>query len=264
MIVGDRNALSLILSPCIEWLFADGGRPFPERVRAAAAAGFAQVEFWTTTDKDLDQVEKALHETGITVTGFVSEPAGRLVDPAIHAAFLEGVKRSVQVAARLSARNLIVVSGNARPEADRTQQLDAIAEALRRAASIASKAGVVLLLEPLNTLVDHRGYFLDSTADALQVIRSVDQPAVRLLYDMYHSVVMGEDPEHVLVGSGGLVGHVHIADAPGRHEPGTGKIDWTRQLAALRTAGYGGPIGLEYIPSRDTRSSLELIRELAL
>jgi hydroxypyruvate isomerase len=68
----------------------------------------------------------------------------------------------------------------------------------------------------------------------------------------------------VLVGSGGLVGHVHIADAPGRHEPGTGKIDWARQLAALRTAGYDGPIGLEYIPSRDTRSSLELIRQLAL
>jgi hydroxypyruvate isomerase len=85
------------------------------------------------------------------------------------------------MAARLNARNLIVVSGDARPEADKMQQLDAIAEALRPAASIAAKAEVVLLLEPLNTLVDHRGYFLDSTADALQVIRSVDEPAARLL-----------------------------------------------------------------------------------
>jgi hydroxypyruvate isomerase len=75
---------------------------------------------------------------------------------------------------------------------------------------------------------------------------------------------MGEDPEQVLAGSGGLVGYVHIADVPGRHEPGTGKIDWARQLAALRTAGYAGPIGLEYIPSRDTPSSLKLIRRLAL
>ncbi len=233
-------------------------------MRAAAAAGFTQVEFWTSSDKNLEQVEKALRETGMAVTGFVSEPTGRLVDPATHAAFLEGVKRSVRVAARLNARNLIVVSGDARPEARRRQQLDAIAEALRPAASIAAEAGVVLLLEPLNTLVDHRGYFLDSTADALKVIRSVDQPAVRLLYDMYHSIVMGEDPEQVLAGAGGLVGHVHIADVPGRREPGTGKIDWARQLTALRTAGYGGPIGLEYIPSRDTNSSLELIRELAL
>jgi hydroxypyruvate isomerase len=72
-------------------------------VRAAAGAGFTQVEFWTTTDKDLQQVEKALRETGITVTGFLSEPTGRLVDPATHAAFLEGVERSVRVAARLNA-----------------------------------------------------------------------------------------------------------------------------------------------------------------
>jgi hydroxypyruvate isomerase len=93
-------------------------------------------------------------------------------------------------------------------------------------------------------------------------VREVNHPAVRLLYDLYHSMVMGEEPEHVLAGSGHLVGHVHIADVPGRHEPGTGTIDWPRQLAALRSAGYSGAIGLEYIPTRATESSLELIRRL--
>ncbi|TMD17708.1 MAG: TIM barrel protein [Chloroflexi bacterium] len=252
----------MILSPCIEWLFADGGRPFPDRVRSAAAAGFTQVEFWTTTDKDLEEVERALRETGITVTDFVSEPTGRLVDPATHTEFLEGVERSARVATRLNARNVIVLSGDTIPNADRRRQLEAITQALSRAAPIASKADVGLLLEPLNTLADHPGYFLDSTVEALDVIRNVNQPAVRLLYDMYHSIVMGEEPAEVLAGSGHLVGHVHVADLPGRHEPGTGKVDWAHQLAALRAAGYAGPIGLEYMPSRDTLSSLEFIQGL--
>ncbi|HWO45457.1 MAG TPA: TIM barrel protein [Methylomirabilota bacterium] len=254
----------MILSPCLEWLFADGGRPFPERIRAAGVAGFSQVEFWTTNDKDVEQVDIALRETAVAVTCFVSEPAGRLVDSETHAAFLRGVEQSTELAARLNTRNLIVVSGDARPGVERSRQRDAITEALLRAAPIASKAGVRLLLEPLNTRVDHPGYFLDSTAEALEVINDVDDPAVRLLYDLYHSIVMGEDPQQVLAGSGHLVGHVHVADVPGRHEPGTGTIDWPLQLAALRSAEYSGAIGLEYKPSRDTESSLELIRQLNL
>ena len=110
--------------------------------------------------------------------------------------------------------------------------------------------------------MDHPGYLLDATSDALRVIRDVDHPAVRLLYDLYHSIVMGEDPEQVLAGSGDLIGHVHVADAPGRHEPGSGQVDWRRHMAALRTSGYSGPVGLEYTPTRDTESSLELIRRL--
>jgi hydroxypyruvate isomerase len=254
----------LTLSPCIEWLFADGGRPFAERIRAAATAGFRQIEFWATSNKDLAQVEQALHETGVAVNCFVSEPTGRLVDPETHAEFLEGIERSAELATRLKARSLIVVTGDALPGVDKMRQRDAISQALIRAAPIASAAGVQLVLEPLNTRVDHPGYFLDSTAEGLDIVREVNHPAVRLLYDLYHSVVMGEEPEHVLAGAGHLVGHVHIADVPGRHEPGTGTIDWPRQLAALRSAGYSGAIGLEYMPKRDSESSLELIRQVTV
>jgi hydroxypyruvate isomerase len=252
----------LTLSPCVEWLFADGGRPFAERIRAAGIAGFRQVEFWRASNKDIAQVEDVLHETGVAVTCFVSEPAGWLVNPETHAEFLEGIERSAQLATRLEARSLIVVTGDLLRGVDRMRQRDAITQALVHAAPIASAAGLQLVLEPLNTHVDHPGYFLDSTVEGLDIVRDVNRPAVRLLYDLYHSVVMGEEPEQVLAGSGHLVGHVHIADVPGRHEPGSGTIDWPRQLAALRTAGYSGAIGLEYTPMRDTESSLELIRRL--
>ena len=203
-----------------------------------------------------------IRDTGVGVTCFVSEPAGRLVDPGTHADFLAGVERSATLAARLNAHNLIVVAGDTLPDVHRGRQRDAITEALRRAAPIASDRGVRLLLEPLNTRVDHAGYFLDSTAEGLDIVRVVNHPAVGLLYDLYHSVVMGEEPQEVLVGSGHLVGHVHVADVPGRHEPGTGTIDWSRELRALQAAGYSGALGLEYMPTRDTESSLELIRGL--
>ena len=109
-----------------------------------------------------------------------------------------------------------MVSGDARPGVERSRQRDAITEALLRAAPIASKAGVRLLLEPLNTRVDHPGYFLDSTAEALEVINDVDDPAVRLLYDLYHSIVMGEDPQQVLAASVGCFafGRVLGSDRP--------------------------------------------------
>ena len=193
----------------------------------------------------------------------MSEPTGRLVDPATHAEFLVGIERSCSLARRLHAHNLIVVSGDARPGVDRNVQHAALVQALRSAAPIASAAGIGLLLEPLNTRVDHRGYFLDSTREALEVIRAVDHSAVRLLYDLYHSIVMDEVPAHVLAGSGDLIGHVHVADVPGRHEPGTGTVDWPLQLDALRSVGYSGTIGLECVPTRDTESSLALIRGLA-
>ena len=196
----------------------------------------------------------------MTLTALVSEPAGRLVDPATHLEFLAGVEQSCEVARRLGARNLIVVSGDARTDVDRSEQHAAVTDALRRAAPIASAAEVGLLLEPLNTRIDHKGCFLDSTREALDIVRDVDQPALRLLYDIYHSIVMGEDTVDVLAGSGHLVGHVHIADVPGRHEPGTGAVDWPRQLAALKSVGYTRSIGLEYVPLRDTESSLEFIR----
>lgn len=254
--------LTADLSACIEWLFADGDRPFVDRVRAAAEAGFARVEFWGTSDKDIAALEHAIRETGVTVSAFVSEPAGRLVDPGTHDEFVAGVASSSRLAQRLNARGLIVLAGDARAGVPRRDQHDAIVEGLRRAAPIAAAAGARLYLEPLNTLVDHEGYFLDSTAEGLDIVREVGHSAVTLLYDLYHSIVMGEEPADVLRGAGLLVGHVHVADAPGRHEPGTGEIDWPLQLEALRASGYAGPIGLEYRPVADTAASLEYVRSL--
>ena len=92
------------------------------------------------------------------------------------------------------------------------------------------------------------------------MVEEVGHPAVRLLYDMYHSAMMDEDPAAVLGDRGGLVGHVHVADLPGRHEPGSGTIDWRSAMAKLAAKGYRGPIELEFWPTAATIDALRLMR----
>lgn len=150
----------------------------------------------------------------------------------------------------MGASRLILQAGNAIPDIARTDQHEAIVDVLTWAAPIAAEADVKLLLEPLNTRVDHPGYYLDSTSEGLEIIAKVNHPHVKLLYDMYHSAIMKEVPQEVIGSEIGLVDHVHVADAPGRNEPGTGEISWQRHLGWLQENGYRNYLGLEYFPSQ--------------
>lgn len=250
------------LSVCLEMLLTEKTE-FARRVRESAALGLPAVEMWGWRNKDLNALEAALSESGAELVSFVSEPGGRLVDPVTHAEFLRGLRESIAVAHRLGTRNLIVLSGNTLKGVPGSQQHGAMVAALRAAAGVAEAGGVVLNLEPLNTLVDHPGYFLDATAEGLEVVEEVGSAHVRLLYDLYHSVVMGEDPREVLWGKLGLVGHVHIADHPGRHQPGSGGVPLETYLGWLEAQGYAGHVGLEFTPTQGSQNALREALELA-
>ena len=249
------------LSVCLEMIFTEEP-DFARRIQASADLGLPNVEMWGWRGKDLNAIERALGESGAQLVSFVSEPVGRLVDPATHAAFLQGVRESIPVARRFGTRHLILQSGNTLGGVPRKAQHAALLSALRAAAPIAEDAGVTLNLEPLNTRVDHAGYFLESTAEGMQLIEEVASPKVKLLYDLYHSVVMDEDPREVLRGKIDLVGHVHLADHPGRHEPGSGEEPLETYLSWLEHQGYRGFVGLEFTPTGDSKAALE--RTLAL
>jgi hydroxypyruvate isomerase len=139
-----------------------------------------------------------------------------------------------------------------------------LAEVYTQAVQRIAGSGVKLVLEPVNTRVDHPGALLDCTADAVAVARAVDSDAFGLLYDLYHSLTEGEDPAAELAIAAGLVDYVQLADAPGRGEPGSGTIDWAAQLAVLRASGYTGPIGLEYYPTTESAASVAQIKALAV
>ena len=249
------------LSACIEWLFAE--EPiFAHRIDRASETGLPCVEFWTWRDKALPDIVAAVQRTGIAITSFLSQPHGQLTDTATHGSFLAGIAESAEVAQTLGSQALIVVAGSKDPKASPDRQFQAVVDALRRAAPIAATHNVTLLLEPINTRYEEPAGFLGSTTLGLDIIEEVNAPNVKLLYDIYHSVLMDEVPAQILDGRMHLVGHVHFADVPDRHEPGTGTIDWPAIVDVFRRSAYGGRIGLEYMPSTATALSLSLIESL--
>jgi hydroxypyruvate isomerase len=115
-------------------------------------------------------------------------------------------------------------------------------------------------VEPLNTFVDHKGYYLSSTREALNIVDEVGRPEIGIVYDLYHSYVMGERIEDVLNQRVSRVVHAHVADHPGRNDPGLGEIDLGQRLAWLYANGYSGAVGLEYRPAEGTARGLDRVR----
>jgi hydroxypyruvate isomerase len=251
----------MYLSACIEWLFKDENPQFADRVRAAKAAGLDAVEFHLWNDKPIEEIKAALDETGVKLTSFCVEPRRSLVDPAQHDEFLGAVAATIATAKLLGRPPLVIASGFTREGVSLDEQRGEAVVALKKAAALAEAADIILLLEPLNTIVSHPGMFLSSTTLALDIIEEVASPNLRLLYDAFHSHVMGEDLEAVLKDRIHLVHHIQFADNPGRNEPGTGTIDWGATVSTLRAIGYDGAIGLEYLPTLPATDSIALSRQ---
>lgn len=235
------------LSACIEMLFVKEAPDFVGRMRLAAEAGFDMVEFWHWRNKDIAAIDKARRTLGLAIAGLLAEPVADLTDPARHDEFLAGLKESIAVARRLDASLLIAQAGSELPGRSRAGQHQSIIAALSRAGDLLAGTGVALALEPLNTRIDHPGYYLSSTEEGLDIIDAVGRPEIRLLYDLYHSMVMGEAPALVLAGRVDRIAHLHIADHPGRHQPGTGGLALAEALAWIEGQGYAGAAGLEFL-----------------
>ncbi|WP_224167318.1 TIM barrel protein [Arthrobacter sp. StoSoilA2] len=233
------------------------------QLQAVRAAGIEHVEFWSWVGKDLDAVEAAVNEFDLSVVSMVSQPQGHLVDPVQQETFLQGLRESVKIAARLRIPNLVAVSGPFRRGVSHADHRRALVASLKAAAPVAEAAGVQLILEPWNSKVDHPGTYLDKAQTALDILEEVSSDNVRLLWDVYHSAVMNERFADILVPHHcHRIGHVQVADHPGRNEPGTGNINWAHAFQALAGAGYDGTIGLEYIPRNGSAESMAFVRRL--
>ncbi|GAB1511243.1 hydroxypyruvate isomerase family protein [Actinophytocola sp. KF-1] len=242
--------------------------PLLDRPSAAAGAGFDAVEFWwpfdtpTPAAADVDRFVGAVHDAGVRLVGlnfFAGDMPGGdrgvLSLPARSAEFVANVPVAVDIAERLGCRALNALYGNRVDGADPAEQ-DALAVAnLARAA--AAFDGVVLV-EPLSGAPR---YPLRTAADALAVIDRVGADNVKLLADLYHLTVNGDDLDAVIAEHTGRIGHVQIADAPGRHEPGTGSLDLDAHLQKLAANGYPGHVGLEYVPSGASADSFGWLRK---
>lgn len=250
------------LSACIEntYMFNECA-DLPERIGAARAAGLDMVEFHMWADRDLDAIERALRTAQVQLACLVVNPRCGTADGSKLDFFVDAMTKTIAAAKRFGARGVIAAGGPAVAGASAADQHAATVRLLRAIAPVAEREGVQIWVENLNSRIDHKGFFLDTAAECLEVIGEVNSPAIKLLYDVYHSVVMGEEPADV-IRHVDRIGHIQVADTNGRHEPGSGTIDWVGVMSALRQSGYSGDIGMEYRPTGDSAASVAQTRRV--
>jgi hydroxypyruvate isomerase len=245
-------------SLCIEMFFTDV--PFEERFRLAKGAGFDYIEFWSWMDKDIPRIKELCHKHALGIASFSGDQSLSLIDENQQTDYLRFAEESLEVAGFLGCENLVIHSNglgnrgvvlNSYDHLSRLQKISAIADTLKRLASRAEKARVTLLLEALNTRVDHPGNFLSSTSQAAELVGSVESRWIKILYDVYHMQIMEGNIIDTLRNYIDLIGYIHIADVPGRHEPSTGEINFPNVMTALRELGYDGFVGFELSPLQE-------------
>lgn len=258
---------------CLESIFTD--LPAHERIARIALAGCRCVEFWfhdATFDgrdcsrkqpKDSASLAAACKQYGMTINNMVvNAPDGSLGGAPVRAQdrsrYLDRLQEVIAFSTRLGCSKAITCSGNVQPGSSRTRQRANLERALAQAAEIAQKHSFTLLLEPLNTLVDHPGYYLDSSTEGAELVRAIASPNLRLLYDVYHMQIMEGNVIATIRKHLDVIGHFHSAGVPGRGELFTGELNYPEILACINAAGYQGRFGLEYFPKmKDHLASLK-------
>lgn len=242
--------------------------PTDEMVRRAAAAGADAVGYWPWYDDDLEVLVEAAATAGVDIAYLsggsetVAGPEFPLTDPDVREAAIEELERAIEVAAAVDSDFLNVIPGRRMDTRDPAQHRHDVVDALRQVAGLAERVGVTVLVEPVNTAVDHPGIYLTSSYDGYNIVDAVDSPNVRLLYDVYHQQITEGNIIANLRSHLNAVGHVHVGDVPGRHEPGTGEIDYPSVLHALADAGYDGYVGAEFEPTGTPEAAIRHVAAL--
>lgn len=230
-----------------------------------AEAGF-RVEFWLWRGRNLD----IFNDEKVHVSSFVGSGAGSMVDPSTSEEFIAETKKSLPVARQIGCRSMILLAGELGPQGEVIHRTEpnpvtrwiTAYKTLTKIAALAEEHDVIFCLEHLNTKVDHPGYCINRVEDAARLVREVNSPNLKILLDLYHAQVEEGNVIQLLKDYHAIIGHIHVADVPGRHEPGTGEMNYTRIAEVLREVGYAGDVGLEAFPSGDSDEALERFREI--
>ena len=246
-------------SVCIDAVYR--GIPLEQALADVHEKGFSKVECWTLNhrlEKGLPELLKKYH---LELIGFCPD-FFVLNDSSRHEQYLSALETALVNAEKLGSCSLITQVG-ADTSASRLLQHEAIVEGLKKAAPLLEKAGVTLVVEPLNTVKDHKGYYLSTSAEAFDIIDSVGSPNVKVLYDVYHQLHMGEDVQQVISAHRSQIGHFHIAGFPARDEKlFDGAFDYAPLLTWMRDQHLSQSIGLELFPSSVEKRD-DILRQLA-
>jgi len=254
------------LSVRVEPLFR--AMTLPQQMEKVAEAKYKGFEFGNWRAADPVEINKVKNRLGLECACLVGnravDPKGMtLVEPKDRDGFLTEIKASIEAAKSFETTRLVTLTGNALPGVSREMQQRSIVEGLKAAHDVLDRAGVTLIVEPLNTLVDHKGYFLDHTNEAFEIMREVGSPRVKILFDIYHVQIMDGNLIATIKSNLQHIGHFHVGDVPGRHEPGSGEINYTNVFRAIQEGGFRDFVAMEYVPSKDPMATLAEVRSMA-
>jgi hydroxypyruvate isomerase len=243
---------------------------FLERFAAARAAGFTAVEFASPYAHAPRELSQRLRDNALECILFnlpmgppAAAPAfGIACRPERVAQFRAGVEQALEYAAALGTRRVNCISGLVGAGDDITLCERTLVANLRHAAERLAAAGIELVIEPINTH-DVPGFFVPTAQIAAKLIAAVDARNLGLQCDLYHAAMMGDEPSSILAAHRGIIRHIQFADAPGRHEPGTGRLDFPQLFAAIDGLGYDGWVAAEYRPTKATPDTLHWFRRTA-
>ncbi|OAS89305.1 hydroxypyruvate isomerase family protein [Metabacillus litoralis] len=225
--------------------------------------GFQGLEYYSWWDLDIKQVAKEQDRIGVgiiaTCTKFFN-----LVDESKRLEYIDGIKQTIEACKILGTKSIITQTGNVINGMSREIQQQAMVETLKQSASLCEEAGIILEVEPLNGLVDHRGHFLQYSDEAVSVIDQVNSQNVKLVFDVYHQQITEGNVIRNATNYIDRISHYHIADNPGRKQPGTGELNYINILNAIKETGYDGYVGLECGYTIDTDEALDVFKQTIL
>ena len=226
-----------------------GNKPFLEKINLAADMGFPAIEFWPFANKPLEEAAKLLKERQVAVAQFTAWGFGtELNNPDYdHAAFEAQIEKSCDVADQLDCALFTVVIGNDIPGVTKKDMHAAAIKGLKRVAPMCEKRKKTIIIEPMNPR-NHPKHCLYGSADAIAICEAVHSPSVKINWDLYHMQIVEGDLCMKLREGFDHVGYIQLADNPGRHEPGTGEVNYTRVFQEIQDLGYDGYVGLECRP----------------
>jgi hydroxypyruvate isomerase len=244
--------------------------PFAERVRKTAELGFKSFEFLFAYQFDMAECYALKEKYGLAVQlfdpsvptdgqymrGYLSMPGQEAED-----GFLRSFDDALRLAERLGTKRLNNLVGLRLPEVPKEKQTELVISRLQKVAPLAAAQGIVVMVEAINSY-GMPGYFLNHSADGFAIVDAVGSPYVKFQYDVYHLQIMEGNLITTMTQNLDKIGHIQVADVPGRHQPGTGEINYGNVFKALDDAGYQDYIGLEYTPAGSSEASLSWWQEL--
>lgn len=240
--------------------------PFLERFKAAAQAGFDAVEFMFPYEFKAAEIAAALKDNGLDLVlhnlpagDWAAGDRGVACDPSRVQEFRDGVEKAIDYARALSCPKVNCLVGKSPSGVAPDKARGTVVENLRHAAEKFAKADIGLLIEPVNSRTIP-GFFVDRPSLGFAIAAEVGSPNLKVQYDIFHAQVMEGDLANTMEREWAHIGHIQIADNPGRHEPGTGEINFPFLFSRIDALGYKGAIGCEYAPATTTSAGLGWLR----